>query len=317
MTDRRPRFLRPALFVALAALSARADEGSPDGDVVRPIGISQTRVAELTEALPHWSLRDSGPSGAGEGEPQAAATEHVAIDEDDAEAAGDAGAEGAAGSNPLAAVSVLDTIWQYKKTTNRKHANDFFLKGGSMLLPKLKLNIELHYVETNVTGKSERDWERILIKPIWFLKDVELNDTWGVRLAAGFEYVYDFDNADKGIGSGADQLGPLVAAAFLNKQSKTMFIPLLQHHEDIESGADIRKTTLRLIALQPLPDGFWAKADVKIPRDWENKTWPVSAELEAGKMLTSNVGVFVQGLAGMGGDRPFTYGAALGLRLNF
>ena len=71
------------------------------------------------------------------------------------------------------------------------------------------------------------------------------------------------------------------------------------------------------IALQPFPRGIWAKADVKLPRDWENHEWPASGELEVGKMLTSKLGLFGQALAGMGGERVFDWGSALGVRVNF
>lgn len=302
------------------AFADDADASSLDGDppaeattVPRPIGISQARVAALTEELPHWALEDAEPAPVDAGDEN---VDLLAMDEGDEEA-GDTGSAGAAGSNPLAAASTLDLIWQYQKTTNRKHVNDAYVKGSTMLHPRLKLSVELHYWETNVTGDSERDWEQLNLKPIFFVKDQPLDDVWGMRIAAGLEYIADFDNANKGIGAGADQIAPLLGFAFMNRESKTVLIPLVQHFEDIQSGADIRTTAFRLIALQPLDGGYWTKVDLKFPRDWENDEWPASAELEAGKMLTETMGVFIQGLAGIGGERPFTYGASLGLRLNF
>jgi len=59
------------------------------------------------------------------------------------------------------------------------------------------------------------------------------------------------------------------------------------------------------------------KGDLKVPRDWESNSWPASAEAEVGTMLDRNVGVFGQALAGLGGERTFDWGFALGVRVNF
>ncbi|MHC4945063.1 MAG: hypothetical protein ACYTG7_18765 [Planctomycetota bacterium] len=191
------------------------------------------------------------------------------------------------------------------------------VKGGTMLHPRVKLNFEVHYVDTNITGKDERDWESIRLKPIFFVKDVKLDEAWGMRVATGFEYIYDFDNRDKGIGLGTDQFAPLVGLAFMKFETKTALIPLVQHFEDVGSGPDVSQTAFRMIALQPLQNGLWVKGDLKLPRDWENNTWPSSLETEFGKMFSPKIGVFLQGLAGIGGDRLFDWGAAIAMRINF
>ncbi len=229
----------------------------------------------------------------------------------------DSGSDGAAGSNPLAAVSKVDFIWQYFDLTSGRDVHDFNAKGSTMLHPRVKLNLELHYWATDVTGSNERDWESLSIKPIWFVHDRPLGETWGFRLAAGAEYIVDFNHLRQGIGMGSDQFGPLVGFAFMNRETKTVLIPLIQHFEDVGSGAEISTTALRVIALQPLPGAFWAKADAKFPRDWEQNEWPANGELEFGKMFTPNVGLFTQGLAGLGGERPYDWGTALRLRVNF
>jgi hypothetical protein len=284
-----------------------------------PRGLSAATIADVTEELGHAAIVEDSEADA----PDAtASTEFDGDPSDDFEDLspidqGDSGSEGAAGSNPLASVTKVDLIWQYKKTTDRKHVNDFQVKASKMLGPQLKLNIEAHYWETNVTGESERDWEQISLKPVYLLDDKPIDDAWVMRLGGGLEYIHDFDNRDKGIGSGADQVAPLFGASINNTETRLTLIPFVQHFEDVESGADIRTTVFRFIALQPLDGGRWAKADLKLPRDWEDEEWPGSAELEVGQMFSPTMGVFVQGLAGIGGERPFTYGAALGLRLNF
>jgi hypothetical protein len=305
--------ISPAVAVAGddVPVVAAAQPEATAGSSAQPVGLSEASIAAVTEHLPHGALEDPVP-----GETDSTDEDLLPMDEGDAPE-GDAGSEGAAGSNPLASVSVLDLTWQYKNTPERKHVNDIYAKGSTMLHPRLKLSLELHYWDTNASGSSENDWEQLSVKPIFFVKDMPLDDAWGMRIAAGLEYIHDFDNDDKGIGAGADQIAPLLGFAFMNRESKTVLIPLVQHFEDVESGADIRQTAFRVIALQPLDAGMWAKADVKVPRDWENETWPATGEFELGKMLTDDMGVFAQGLIGIGGERPMTYGAAIGLRINF
>ena len=164
-------------------------------------------------------------------------------------------------------------------------------------------------------GQSENDWGTLNLKPIFFIKDTKLSETWAMRLATGFEWFLDFDNQEKGIGTGSDAIGPLLGTALMNLKSKTVLIPLLQHNESYENSA-LSQTIFRLIALQPLPDGYWLKLDAKVPYDWNNYSWPVNSEFEAGKMLTQSMGVYIKGLAGFGGDRPFDYGTVAALRFN-
>ena len=112
-------------------------------------------------------------------------------------------------SNPLAAVNNTDVRVQYFDLADDAERYDFYVFDGSyMVNPKLKLKYELHYWNTDITGSSEKDWESFHLKPIYFAKQ----GIWGqlkYRLAVGFEWIYDFDNAEKGIGSGSDQLAPL------------------------------------------------------------------------------------------------------------
>lgn len=62
---------------------------------------------------------------------------------------------------------------------------------------------------------------------------------------------------------------------------------------------------------------MWLKLDVKVPFDHENDTVPASGEVEFGKMLTKGVGLFVKGLGGIGGERPFDWGVGTGVRISF
>ena len=77
-------------------------------------------------------------------------------------------------------------------------------------------------------------------------------------------------------------------------------------------------SAFRLIAIQPLPNKFWGKLDAKIPVDWEHdNAIPASAEVQLGRMFTPSFGIYVDGLFGIGGDRPYDWGVGLGVRFNY
>jgi len=116
-------------------------------------------------------------------------------------------------SNPLASVNNTDLRWQYFDLDG-PYRNDYFIDGAYMLTPKLKLKYELHYWETDVTGSSESDWESLHLKPIYFPKQGEWG-AWKYKLAIGAEWIVDFGNEEKGIGSGSDQIAPLVGIALM------------------------------------------------------------------------------------------------------
>ena len=216
-------------------------------------------------------------------------------------------------SNPLAAVNNTDLRWQHKGIGG-SNLNDFYPDGSYMLLPKLKLKYDLHYQDSDVTGSSESDWESLHLKPIYFPKEGKWG-TWKYRLAVGAEWIVDFGNEDKGIGSGSDQIAPLVGVALM--RGGTVLVPLVQHFVDY-SGPDVNQTAFRLIAIQSLPNKFWGKLDAKVPVDWENDNdIPATVEVQLGKMFSPKFGVYVDGLAGVGGDRPYDWGVGLGLRFNY
>ena len=128
--------------------------------------------------------------------------------------------------------------------------------------------------------------------------------------------IVDFGNDDKGIGSGSDQIAPLLGVA-LNQGDLTV-IPLVQHVTEI-SGPDVNNTSFRLIFLQTFPDSdYWLKLDNKVPVDWENDNEiPASVELQLGKNFTPAFGSYVDALVGVGGDRSYDWGVGAGLRYNY
>jgi hypothetical protein len=224
--------------------------------------------------------------------------------------------DGENASNPLAAVSNTDLRWQYLDLKDSgKHLNDYFVDGAFMLNPKLKLKYELHYWDTNLSGTSHSGAESAVLKLIWFPHQGRMESGTGYRLAFGMDYIHDLGDADKGIGFGADQVGPFAGVA-LALESGLTIIPLLQHFTSV-SGADVNTTAARLIALQPFGDAWWLKLDAKIPYDWENETVPADAEIQLGKTLKPGLGLYADGLVGLGSDRLYDWGVGVGLRFNY
>jgi hypothetical protein len=216
-------------------------------------------------------------------------------------------------SNPLASVNNTDIRLQYFDLGGSDR-NDYWVDGSYMLTPKLKLKYELHYWDTDVTGSNENDWESLHLKPIYFPKQGEWG-SWKYKLAIGVEWLVAFGNEDKGIGSGSDQIAPLVGLALV--RDKTVLVPIVQHFVEYD-GPDVNQTSFRLIAIQSLPDNYWLKLDAKVPIDWENENAVLaSAEPQLGKMFTPSFGVYVDGLFGIGGDRPYDWGTGLGVRFNY
>lgn len=220
-------------------------------------------------------------------------------------------------SNPLAAVNNTDVRYQFIDLGDSADKQDAFIDGSYMLRPTVKLKYEFHYNSTDVTGSRENGFEKVNVKAIWFPSERKLNDTWGMRTAVGLEWIYDDGDTDKGIGSGSDQLAPLAGVAFANLDTGLTLIPLVQHFESYNGHTDISQTAMRLIALQPFAQAWWAKADLKVPYDWENSAWPASAEVQIGKNLNEKVALYTDILVGVGGDRTFDNGIGVGLRFKY
>jgi len=217
-------------------------------------------------------------------------------------------------SNPLAAVKNTDVRAKYFDLDhgNRK---EYYIDGGTMLNPKLKLKYELHYWDTNSTGEDEKDWESASFKLIYFAKEGKLKGDQPYRLVVGGEWIKDLGDTDKGIGGGADQIAPL-AGLSIGVRPGLMLIPLVQHFEGY-NGDDVSTTSVRLIGLQSLPNKAWFRLDLKVPYDWEDDTLPASIELQLGKSFTQSFGAYVDLQSGLGGDKSYETAAGVGLRFSY
>ncbi|MCP3850657.1 MAG: hypothetical protein GY694_10545 [Gammaproteobacteria bacterium] len=218
-------------------------------------------------------------------------------------------------SNPLAAVSNTDFKIKYYDLENKSERLEYSIDGATMLNPKLKLKYELNYWDTDVTGNDEKDLESFHLKFISFPVEGKLQGGQPYRLAVGAEWIKDLGDTDKGIGTGSDQIAPLVGLA-VGIRPGTMLIPLLQHYESYDSG-DISQTALRLIALQNFPNDVWGKMDLKISRDWKNDETPTSVEFQLGKSFTKSLGLYLDLQSGFGSDKSYDFATGIGLRFNY
>jgi len=219
-------------------------------------------------------------------------------------------------SNPLAAVNNVDVRWQ-GTFADAGEKYDFFIDGSHMLMPKLKLKYELHYNINNFTGSSQSSFEKLVIKPIYFPYQSRINKSWAMKVAVGFDLIFDLGAQSKAIGAGANQFAPFGGFAFSHSPSGLVLIPLVQHFLSVSGGTDISTTSLRLIVIKPFGKGYWAKVDVKVPYDWENQIWPVTAEVQVGYNINKKWAVYVEVLVGIGSDRPYNAGVGLGLRFKY
>jgi hypothetical protein len=221
-------------------------------------------------------------------------------------------------SNPLAAVNNTDIRLQYFDLGESDSERwDFFVADGAyMATPKLKLKYELHYWKTDVTGSDESEFESLHLKPIYFPETmVGEMGTWKYKVAIGAELIVDFGNEDKGIGSGSDQIAPLVGVAFVREN--TVLVPLVQHFVEFD-GPDVNTTAFRMIGIQSFDDNIWGKIDAKIPVDWENDNEiPATLEFQIGKMKSPSFGYYADALFGVGSDRPYDWGVGVGVRFNY
>ena len=228
-------------------------------------------------------------------------------------------------SNPLAAVSNTDIRAQYMDLGDA-NLQDYWVDGAYMATPKLKLKYEVHYWSSDLTGSRQSGFQSIHFKPIYFPLQGEWG-SWKYKLAVGAEWILEFNAPQSGQGcpentilctspgTGSDQIAPLVGLSLVAPKG-TVLIPLVQQFISY-NGPKVNITAMRLIAIQSLPKGFWGKLDAIVPIDWKDDVVPATAEVQLGKMFSSSIGTYVDGMFGVGGDKPYNWGIGLGVRFNY
>jgi hypothetical protein len=163
------------------------------------------------------------------------------------------------------------------------------------------------------SARTRVTWRPFILSPCIF----PIAGSWGswkYKLAVGVDWIVEFGNEDQGIGTGSDQIAPFGGVALV--RGGLVLVPLMQHFVDY-SGPEVSLTSVRLIAIQSLPRNLWGKLDARIPFDWENDAIPATAEVQLGRMFTPAFGSYVDGLVGLGRDRPYDWGVGLGVRFNY
>ncbi len=218
-------------------------------------------------------------------------------------------------SNPLAKTRNTDVSGQGFEFDSEVKRRAAVVEGAFMARDDLKVKYEVHYWRTTSTGEVTSGFERLSLKGIWFPAEGRRGNL-GYRWALGLEWILDGGNSDIGIGSGGDQLAPFAGIALVPR-SGTTIIPLVQHFESYR-GDPVSMTAGRVIAMQNLGARSWLKLDAIVPVDWENDaTVPATAEVQYGLHLNRAAAVFVDGLVGLGKDRPYEWGLGLGVRFSY
>lgn len=80
------------------------------------------------------------------------------------------------------------------------------------------------------------------------------------------------------------------------------------------ASGETHPTAARLIGLWKFTAGYWGKLDAKLPYDWNEEEASAEVEVQLGRMFTPQFGLYLEGLAGIGNDRGYNWGAGLGIR---
>lgn len=228
-------------------------------------------------------------------------------------------ASGAAASDPTAAVNYQDFRFRYFDLDRGADKQSFETEGAYMLSPRLKTTNELRYVNTDSSGKSEQDFEEFKFKTIFLskIKPFGIN----AKLALGAEWLKDLGDFEKGTGTGADKIAPLVGIGWV-PNDENFIVTLVQYFYSYDTDSafdqDVRTTNPRLIWIRSLPHfGGWFKADLKMVIDHEDdENFDQTLELQLGKMFTPKLGIYGEFFLGddvLDSD-SYDYAAGVGLR---
>lgn len=227
--------------------------------------------------------------------------------------------DGADASDPTARVNFVDFRYRWLELTGNHERSWYSIETSMMLTHSFKLVAEVHYWDTDLSGRSESDFETLRLRGILLSDPVTIGNV-NARLAGGLEWIYNLGDYDKKTSEGADQIAPLLGAAWLLGQQDTL-ITLIQHFNsyDTESGApDIERTGPRIIYLHKFPKQVWLKADYRMLIDHENSD-RVSNTIEGqlGKMLTKDLGIYWDVLFATDEPKAYNWGTGIGLRYMF
>jgi hypothetical protein len=226
---------------------------------------------------------------------------------------------GAAASDPTAAVNYQDLRYRYFDLQQNSERHSFETEGAFMIRPQLKITNELRYVSDDRSGKSEQDFNQLKIKGIHLsnIKPFGVN----AKLALGVEWLKDLGDFEKGTGTGADKIAPLVGIGWV-PNDKNFIVTLVQYFYSYDTDnafdQDVRETAPRLIWIRSLPGiGGWFKADLKMSIDHEDdENFDQTLELQLGKSIGGAWSVYGEVLVGddVLDSNAYNIGAGVGVR---
>jgi hypothetical protein len=224
-------------------------------------------------------------------------------------------------SDPTAALNYTDVKAQFFDTGDLSPLGDdrdrYAIEGAYMLSPKDKITYEVNYWDTDISGKSESDFESVKAKYINITPHA-LDNGLKYRLAIGAEVIADLGDYDKGIGTGTSQIAPLIGAGWSLGDTDTL-ITLVQyfHSIDEDDGAPkIRTTGPRLIWIHSFPKyKAWLKLDDKFSINHENSGSTGNViEVQLGKFVAPGIGVYLEYLTASGSESIYDDGFGIGVR---
>ncbi len=225
-----------------------------------------------------------------------------------------------AASDPTAKVNFQDIRFRYMDLGDGSHRRWYNTEGGLMLTRNIKVINELHFWETDVTGRTEQSLESFHLKGIYITPGPQIGKVKS-RFAAGAEWIKALGKAERGTSSGTDQIAPLTGFAWVLSEKDTM-ITLVQYfgsyHE--EPGVEaVSRTGPRIIYLHSFPSQrAWLRVDDKfvIDHKFDNHT-SNTLEVQLGKMVTPRFGVYMDALYNTGGFHQYDWGLGLGIRMMY
>ncbi len=224
-------------------------------------------------------------------------------------------------SDPTAALNFTDAKAQFFDTGELSSLGDdrdrYAIEGAYIISPSHKITYELNYWDTNVTGKSESEFESVKAKYINLTPHM-LDNGLKYKFALGAEVIVDLGDFDKGIGSGTTQIAPLIGAGWALGGTDTL-ITLVQYFHSIDEDAGapkIRVTGPRLIWIHSFPKyKAWLKVDDKFSINHENSGSTANViEVQLGKFVTPSFGVYLEVLTASGSERIYDNGFGVGVR---
>jgi len=224
-----------------------------------------------------------------------------------------------AAADPIAKVNFIDLRVRSFDLEDGNDRTVYSIEGAHVVDPKFKLIYGARYWETDVTGRDRSGWGNFELQGIYFPKEGRWREM-KYRTAVGFDLSIDGNNVDKGIGTGADIIGPLFAVG-LQPKPDTLLIGVVKYLKSFDSdpGRDVEVTRFEFSAIQQLRRIHgWFRLDAQILINHENDDKSTTAlSFQLGKLFNPGFGVYVEGLLDIAGQKSIDNGFGIAVRFLF